>query len=383
MRKLSIILLVILSLALLTACGEKPSRSEEAASTPAAVKTITVSPGEWPQTYEVSGTIRARTTATLASKVMGYVREVRFEAGDFVRQGQLLVVLDSRDLDAQYRQAEAGLREAKSAVPEADSGVAAAKANLDLAEVTFKRMKDLFDKKSISNQEYDEASARLKAARANYEMARAKREQMLSKIDQVSQGVESAGVVRGYSRIQAPFDGLVVEKRVNPGDLASPGAPLFTIERGGSFRLEAAVPESWTSKIRAGQPVTVALDALDHALDARVSEVIPSVDASSRTYTVKIDLKAVPLIRSGMFGRAIFQLGTKQALTVPVGAVAERGQLQSVMVVEGGVARSRLVTLGETFDGRREVLSGLNVGEIVVFPIPPGLIDGSKVEVRP
>jgi HlyD family secretion protein len=118
-------------------------------------------------------------------------------------------------------------------------------------------------------------------------------------------------------------------------------------------------------------------------MEARVSEIIPSVDAAARAYVAKIDLSAAPLVRSGLFGRAAFQLGTRKARSVPVAAVVERGQLQSVMVVEEGMARMRLVTLGERRASAVEVLSGLADGEKVVAPLPSSLADGARVEVRP
>jgi multidrug efflux system membrane fusion protein len=261
--------------------------------------------------------------------------------------------------------------------------VVAAKANFDLANATFGRMQDLFQKKSISNQEFDEASARLKAAQAAYEMAQARRVQLNSKLAQVDQEVRSTEVARSYADVRAPFAGVVVSKSAEPGSLALPGTPLFTIERQGAYRLEASVEESRLSAIRIGQPVSVTLDSVDHTFDARVSEIVPAVDAASRAYTVKIDLPVLPAIRSGVFGRASFQIGRRSPLTIPAGAVTERGQLQSVVVVDHGIARTRLITVGQKVKDRIEVLSGLSAGEKIIFPAPAGLSDGARVEVRP
>jgi multidrug efflux pump subunit AcrA (membrane-fusion protein) len=157
----------------------------------------------------------------------------------------------------------------------------------------------------------------------------------------------------------------------------------LTLERGGAYRLEASVEESRLLQIRVGQRVWVVLEALNQTLEARVSELVPAVDPASRTYTVKINLPSLPQVRSGMFGRAAFDLGTRSVLAVPAGAVIERGQIQSVLVAEEGVAKTRLVTLGQTFQDQREVLSGLSPGERLIFPIPAGLSDGATVEVRP
>ncbi|HWR50372.1 MAG TPA: efflux RND transporter periplasmic adaptor subunit [Bryobacteraceae bacterium] len=378
------ILTVIAGAALLAGCGgsDAPKAASANEAPAVAVQTLTVSESPLASYYEATGTVRARSAAVLSAKVMGHIREVKAGLGDRVRSGQMLVVLDSRDLEAGYLQAEAARNEARSAMPEVENAIASARANLDLAEVTFKRMSSLFEKKSISNQEFDEARMRVEVARANHQMALAKREQLKSKVAQAEQGVASAAVMKGYAEVKAPFDGVITEKTAEPGSLAAPGQPLMTVERAGGFRLEAAVEESKAALVRPGREVVVALDALGVTVKGRVAEVAPAVDAASRTLLAKIDLPASPGMRSGVFGRARFELEPKRGITVPPEAVIERGQLTSVYVADSGRARARLVTLGENTANRVEVLSGLVPGENVIAPVPPNLSDGAKVEVR-
>jgi RND family efflux transporter MFP subunit len=367
----------------LTGCGSEPAL--KAVSTPVTrmrVETVAVAETDWPSTYEAAGTVRARTTATISSRLMGYAREVRAESGDRVREGQLLVVLDARDLEASVARAQAGRDEVQNAIPETDGAVAMARSQLDLAQATFQRMQDLWNKRSITNQEYDEASARLKAAQAALAMARARRAQFNAKLAQSEQEVRAAGIQRGYSEIVAPFSGTIITKSIEPGTLAVPGAPLFTIERIGAYRLEVSVEESRLSLARAGQTVSVTIDGMDRAFQARVVEIVPSVDAAARTGTVKIDLPALPELRSGLFGRALFDTGGRKVLTIPSAGVMERGQLQSVYVAEDNIAHTRLVTIGTRINDRVEVLSGLNQGDRVIVPIPTGLADGVSIEVR-
>jgi RND family efflux transporter MFP subunit len=355
---------------LLAACGE-PAKVESAGAAPPAggtttAATVAAAAEQWPALYEVTGTVRARKSATISTKWMGYVRELRVGVGDRVEAGQLLVVLDARDLDATAARARAGRDEARSAIPEADSAVAAAAANLELAQTTFRRMSELYAKKSISDQEFDEASAKRKAAEAAHAMAKAKRAQLDSRIAQAEQESRSAEVARSYAEVTAPFAGIVTAKTVEAGNLASPGAPLLTIE-GGGLRLEAAVEASRT--MRTGQAATVTLEGVARTIAAKVAEVAPSVDAASRSYTVKLDLPADAAIRPGMFGRASFAVGERSVVAIPAAAVRAQGQLQSVNVVENGVARPRLITTGARSGDRVEVLSGLSQGE--------------RIEVRP
>jgi RND family efflux transporter MFP subunit len=358
-------------LLVLAACGSDQSpRAAKAPEAKPAGESAAAAMVEWPEGYEATGTVRARATTTIASKVMGYVQQVQVGAGDSVREGQTLIVIDPSDLDANVRRADAGRNEAQSAMPEVEHAIAAAKANLDLAQATFRRMEDLAARKSISAQEFDEATARLKAAQSGHEMAVSKRAQVQSRIAQAEEEQRAARIMRQYAEIKAPFAGVVTVKTVEPGTLAAPGVPLLTLEREGGYRLEVAVEESRISAARAGQPVRVALEACESA--GRVNEIVPSVDAASRSYTVKIDFtpaRGCPALRSGMFGRALFTLAARKVLAVPSSAVVEQGQLQSVMVVENGAARSRLITTSARRGDSVEVLSGLQAGE--------------RVEVRP
>jgi RND family efflux transporter MFP subunit len=364
---------------LLTSSGrERSVRAVEAHEAAVPVQVVPVTTSDWPSTYEATGTIRARTTATISAKVMGYVQQVNVQAGDSVRDGQVLITIDARDMETNVRRAEAAKAEVLSTIPEMDHGLAAAKANLDLAQTTFQRMNVLREKKSISNQEFDEATARLKAAQANYEMARARRTQIDSKLAQADQEVRAASIMKEYATIAAPFSGIVTARSVEPGNLAAPGAPLLTIEREGGYRLEAAVDES----VKVGQNVDVTLDGIEGTVSARISEIVPSVDTASRSYTVKIDLPAMPQLRSGMFGRASFRHGSRAVLAIPARALIEHGQLQSLFVADGSVARTRLVTTARRGNDRLEVLSGLSAGESIIVPAPEGLRDGARIEVR-
>jgi multidrug efflux pump subunit AcrA (membrane-fusion protein) len=366
-----------------TACGSHdPKRTEAASVPPVDVQTVQVATVSWPVTYEAPGTVRARTSAILSSRLMGYIREIRVQPGDRVTAGQVLVTIDARDLDANLRQAQAAEAEARTAVAEADNGIAAAKAQLALAQATFKRMETLHNQTSISDQEFDETQARLRTAHAAFEMAQSKRTQIDARIAQAKQSVESAGIAQTFTRIQTPFAGIVTEKPAEPGQLAMPGMPLLTIEQAGGYRLEAPVEESLLGSIRVGQHVKVALDAYGQTLDARVDEVVPAIDAQSRAFVVKASLPSAPNLRSGLFGKLLIERSARQSPVVPADAIARYGELRSVFVADNGVARTRMVAIGSTREGAVEILSGLVPGERVIRPRPANLVDGMKVAVR-
>lgn len=375
--------LIVITAAGLAACGgaKEPARKAETLP-PVRVQTVKLAEETVPEIYEASGTVRARVSSVVGARVMGYLREVRVQAGDTVQPGQVIAVIEAREIDSGLKQAEAARDEARNALPEVENAIAAARAQLDLAEATHRRMKSLFDQKSITQQEFDEAEARLRMARANHEMALAKRAQLEQKIRQAESAVAQAAAMKGYTEITAPFRGVVVERKAEAGMLAAPGMPIAVIEQSAGYRLEAAVEEGRLGSIRPGMGVEVVLDALGAPQQGRVEEIVPALDPGSRSFTVKIALSG-GLLRSGMFGRARFVLGERKALLAPASAIVRQGQVEQVYLVENGAARARLVTTGAAHSGRLEVLTGLRPGDAVVVAPPANLRDGSPVEVRP
>jgi len=368
--KTKIFALSLLALAGLAGC------SSESKSGPAKVETVrgvamtTLAPSTVPDTFESVGTVHAAEMAQVSSQMMGNVLAVNVREGDRVRRGQVLVVID----DAQPR---AGLERAQAAVSGADHEAAAAEAEYTLADATMKRYESLFAKKSVSPQEMDEVKARFQGANARREMARSGQAQAKAALAQAQTQMD-------YTRVRAAFDGVVTERRVDPGALAAPGMPLLTVEGSGSFRLEANVDESDLRYVRMGQQVPVLINAVrDTPMEGKVVEIVPAADPGSRSFVVKVQLPANPAIRSGLFGRARFSRGERQSLLVPKQAVVTRGQLQGVYVVgQGGIASLQYVTVGRESGDQLEVLSGLSQGEKLVTS--PGNLElaGKRIEVR-
>jgi len=342
----------------------------------------TVADSEIADTYQASGSVRARYNVVIAAKISANILEVRVQTGDHVAAGHTLIVLDRRDLEANLRRSEAACAEAESALDETESAIRAARANFELARVTHKRFEDLLARASVSQQELDESEARLRSAEATVEMATSKRRQIGARRSQAEAEIAAVRVALDYATLTAPFAALVTERKADPGSLATPGAPLLTLEREGNPRLEVPIDESRLTLVRIGESVAVEIEGLNRTITGRVAEVVPSVDSATRTFTVKVDLPALPGLRSGMFGRAGFAAGKRTALLIRQSAVLERGQIRSVYVVDGDTARLRFVTLGDERDNQRQILSGLTVGERIIVEPAPRLADGSRVAIQ-
>jgi len=333
--------------------------------------------------FEAGGVIRAQRVAVIVSRIMADVRAVPVKAGDRVRAGQALVLLDGRELQAHQTRASASQAAVTQATALAEADRQAAEAALALARLTHQRIADLKAKNSATQGELDEAVANLRGAEARMRVAEARVAEARASIESASAGASAAEVAASYATLTAPFDGVVTEKRVDPGNMASPGQPLVTVEDDRTFRLEVRLDESRAAFVHSGDQVGVRLDGGSAQVTGRVAEVQRVLDAG-HDFLVKIDVPAGTSLRSGMYGRAVFRGAARRALAVPESAVVRRGQLASVFVIDaGGLARLRLVNASEAVDGRVEIRAGVQAGERVVLAPPPALVDGSPVSVGP
>jgi RND family efflux transporter MFP subunit len=360
--------LALLAAVLLAGCGQEEQSRPAAPESVTDLRVATVQQTSLPDLFEAIGTVRAAQTSQVASQLLANIREIRVSEGTRVRRGDTLAVLD----DAQP---QAAMERQQATLGAAEQELEAAQADATLAAATLKRYQDLYEKKSVSPQEFDEVTARQRAAAARRQMAAAG-------LEQAQAGLRQAQTVLGYTRIRAPFDGLITEKLVEPGDLATPGMPVLTLESTGRFRLEATVDERDIGFVHRQQNVPVAIEALGKSpLAGRVVQIVPVADPASRSFLVKVELPADARLRSGIFGRARFSRGERSGLLVPATAVVERGQLQGVYVAgPDNVLSLRYVTLGLPVDDQVEILSGLDGNETLV--VDPGQRDlaGKRLE---
>jgi RND family efflux transporter MFP subunit len=364
----------------LPACSGRANTVPEPGADAMPVATATVALADSPDAIEAGGLVQARTTATLMARIPAPVGAVRAVPGDRVRAGQVLIVLDGRDLAAQARRAKAQGASADQDVIAAGAERQAAEAALALARATHARIAGLASKRSATAQELDDTTGALRAAEARAAAAAARAQAAVSSVEAARAASEAADTIETFSRITAPFDGVVTEKLVEPGNMAAPGTPLMRVEDTRRFRLDVRVDEARIGRVSPGATVAIALDggsdAVGRVVDGTVIEVGRAVDADVRSFLVKIELPADPGLRSGMFGRARFSTQSRRALTVPEGALVHRGQVTSVFVVEQDIARVRLVNVRGT-----EVLAGLSDGDVVIVNPPPTLTDGRRVTV--
>jgi RND family efflux transporter MFP subunit len=369
----------------LAACGEKKGHGTGAVPRPAAtgVEIVTVQPVPRETAAEAVGTVRAKTVAAVAPQTMGRLTSVLVEEGARVEAGGLLATIDDASVRAQLSSAEGAVAEAEAAREEAERAVAQAEAGRSLAEKTYERYRVLVAEKVVTPQEFDEVEARRTVAAQEHERAVKRREQLTGRIAQARGQADAARAALGWTKVTAPFSGVVVEKRADTGSMAVPGVPLFLLEDPRRHRIEASVPETYLPLLKVGTPVRVLLDAGGgREIPAAVTEVVPTIDPATRTFLVRADLPP-GTARTGQSGRVRFAAGEGTALAVPKRAVTRAGGGDGVFVLaDDNVARLSPVTLGAAFGDRVEVLSGLSPGARVAVSPVDRLADGDRVEIR-
>lgn len=292
---------------------------------------------EMPVVESAVGSIRAVHETTLAAKLTARVTRMELKAGQTVHAGDLLLQLDDRDIRAKQLQAQAGL--------------AAAEAQLKQAQIDEKRVADLIKAAAANQQEYERVETALRYAEAEVQRNR--------------ETLNEAVAVMDYATITAPFDGLVVDKRVDVGDTVIPGQVLAALYDPSRMQLIATVRESLALRLQLGQTLGVQVDALGKSWEGEVSEIVPESLSASHSFQVKVTGPCPPGIYPGMFGRLLIPNGQEQVVLLPVRAVRQVGQIELVDVVTPAGTERRAVRSGRTFMEDVEILAGLKPGECV------------------
>lgn len=383
-RGAGILLAGMLLVAGWSGCGGKTPESTAERPRVSGIDVVIAEVSERERTSEVTGTVRSEKIAVLAAQVMGRITSLPVEEGSRVDAGRVLATIDDAAIRAQLAAAEGAIAEAEAGREETERAIAQAEAGKILAEKTYDRYRNLFEERIVTAQEFDEIRTRQTVAEQDYRRALDRRVQVAARLSQAKAQADAARTMLSYTKITAPFAGVVTEKKADAGSMASPGMPILVLEETRRYRLEASVPESYLGRLRAGSRVAVVLDAVPgNGIGGTVSEVVPRVDPMSRTFVAKVDLPGTRGLRTGMSGRIRFSIGKETVVTVPRTAITRAAGYEGLFIVaEDNVARLSLVKPGESFDDRVEILSGVDPGTRVVVSPPEALVDGARVEVR-
>lgn len=289
----------------------------------------------------LDGVIEAVNESTVSAQVAGRIVEVAVDVDDYVPEDTVIVRFRDKEQRARVAEAEAARDEAL-----------ARRAN---ARTDFQRVSDLFERRLVSQADYDQAQAELRSAEARVEAATAALEQAREQLE--------------HTVVRAPYSGIVTQRHVEVGESTTVGQPLLTGFSLEKLRARVEVPQRLIEPLRRIGQARVLLDGVEQccASDESIT-IFPYADASTNTFTVRVDLPPeIEGLFPGMLVKVAFNVGSRQYLAVPAGTVVRRSEVTGVYVVEGERITFRQVRIGHESDGMVEVLAGLSEGEQVAL----------------
>lgn len=372
MKKMETIMksiLYYLLLSLVFCSGPKSIESAGAAESDG-VKTVLAEQTTITEYYEAVGTVRPRVESNIEARVTAQVLDVKVNPGDKIKKGDLLISLDGRQFVSRLDQARQGLKSAEAAKEQVRQSVLAAEAAFKQAEADFERVQSYFKSQAATHQDLEQARSGYLQAKANLQRAKDAISGAEAGIKQAREVIREAEISLDYTKLTAPEDGEVLQRLVDPGDMALPGKPLIKLQTADSVRLEAYVREGLIQKVAPGNALQVEITPLGKTVDASVEEIVPYADPQTRTFLVKASLPRIPGLYPGMFGKLLIPVRENRVVVIPKEAVRRVGQLELVRVREGDAWKSRFIQTGKTIGDQVEVLSGLNGGERVATENP-------------
>lgn len=357
-RKYLLYLIIpVLAAGALSGCHSDNEHKSGSVGEPVNVSTTTVKQEEVPVQIAFTGIVGSDHRVTLSTKMMGHVTAVPFDIGARVHKNDVVVRIQSDNLQAQKQQIVANRMEAVAA--------------LQNMKINYDRIKALYDESSATKKELDDITMQYKMAQAH--------------IDAIDSKEKELDDMFKYAVLRAPMEGFVIQKNVEPGDMATPGQPLVVLEDADDLQVTATVPQDQIGQFSVGDSVNIRIDALDgKLLTGRILHINKAGDAMSGQFRIKIGFVGNPRtwsdVRSGMFAHVLWQAGKEQLITIPTNALVDRGQLTGVYVVaDDGQAVLRWVRTGKAYGNRVEILAGLNPGDHLVTHFTGRLLDGQEV----
>lgn len=357
--------------------------SETAGASVINVKTAAADKHKLEASLELAGVLVPAQTVNITSKLSGQITELNHKVGDKVEKDEVLVRLETKSLNAQLLQAEAGLQSAQAAVRSAENQAALSAITLDIAQKAYDKTKVLYDGGAASQSQMDDAKNKLDQALRQYENATGSvKDQAQASISTANANINSVRVQIENSVIKSPISGIVVNKNINTGELASPTAasPIMTIADTSVLKLKGTVGQEMLPLLSPGQEIDVVVDIYsDKTLKGKIESIGPMAISTGALFPIEISIENSDGIEAGLSAHASIGLSEEKGVVVPVSSVVQNDGKSYVYVIKDNTASKRIVTLGLKNDKEIEVLQGLEAGEKVAATNVNSLFDGIAV----
>lgn len=361
-----LLLVAVVAASVLNSCsGKKPEQNTVPKEKPVQVTVATPGNNDISGGINASGQVEAIQSANISTRVMGYISKVQVKIGDHVKQGQLLFTVNSADIQAKRAQTDAMIAQTEAA--------------LQNAQKDYNRYTALYKQQSASAKELDNVLLQYNSAKANAKAARQMRNEVNAQLS--------------YTNVTAPFTGIVTQKLLDAGSMATPGMPVVTIEQSGSLQVSASVGESGITAIKQGDEATMNIKSINKTITGKITQISQSSQSSGGQYLIKISIpdNEKKGIYSGMYVNVnipVKEIAKTTAagennILVPIESIINKDQLTGLYTISSNhTALLRWVRLGKSFGNQVEVLSGLAKDERFIVHAEGRLYNGVAVRER-
>ncbi|RMD45561.1 MAG: efflux RND transporter periplasmic adaptor subunit [Aquificota bacterium] len=353
--------------------------AKEAPKVVSGLKIETVNKQKVYEKYKIDGYTTSKNTAQVSTKLMGKILKINVKEGDYVKKGQLLATVDTSEIKAQKQELLAALKEISAGRKEALAGEKAAQAQYDFMKITYKRIKNLYQENAVPKQKVDEIEMKLKGAEAQLDQVKAKLKQLEAKEKQLQAKLKQIQIMENYGYIKAPFDGYVIKKLIDVGSMAAPGMPIFIIGNK-DIQFQSFVDAKYINNIKVGDNLTIYIDAYNKTYKGKVVEKNENADPMNNSFSIKVDIPDE--IGVGFYGKSYINAKEEEKILIPETAVSRLNNTTAVFVVDdNGIIHLTPVELGEKYNGKIEVKSGIEDGQKIVVEGINKACDGCRVSL--
>lgn len=371
------------------------------------IKVATASKGKINTNMNITGALVPFQTVNVSAKISGVVQNVNTDVGNSVKAGDTLITLDTKELNAQLKQAEAAVATNQANFDKVKSGtrpevIASEKAiadgdktSYDISKKNYEREKQLFQSGNIAQADLEQAEQKLSSAKAKYDSdvetlnsmengpTKSDINAAAATVNQAQAAVNYINVQMENTTINGPISGIVINRNINPGEVVSPGGQLLTIADTSMLKLKATVSQQVIKLLQLDQSISIFIDIYPNKeFKGKIDKLGPIAVNTGQYFPIEISIQNPGDIKAGLSAHASIDLDTNEGIIVPAAAVVQNKGQNYVFVIKSGKASKRIVTIGLKNDKEIMIEKGLDVGEQVAITNTNNLLDNMTVNIN-
>lgn len=375
-------LLAALSITVAAAfAGCSVQKNEAGSNSTVTVKTAAADKHRINTTLDVAGLLVPDKTASVSSKITGQVVTLKGDVGSHVSSGSTIIQLETASVNAQLQQAQASLQASQAALASVQNQADLQKINLDTAQRNYNQTKALYDSNAVAKSQLDDDSSKLDTAKKQYQSAAGPAlSQAKAAVSTSVANINSIKVQLQNTIIKSPITGIIMNRNINQGEVASPGVSLMTIADTSVLRMKGTVSQEYLPLLREGENINVSVDIYpDKVFKGSIKNLGPMAVSTGEIFPIDISIPNSGSLKPGLSAHATLDISEEKGVIVPITAVMQKDGQSYIFVVKNNMVEKRTVTTGLSNNKEIEILKGLAKGEKVAVSNVNNLVNNMVV----